>query len=146
MTTCFRNMFNRGPMPLLEKVVQFTEQRQKVLAHNIANVDTPFYKTRDLDVPGFQRMIRDAIDRRRAGGRREIGFRSTRDLRIGANGSLQARPTQIRGANILFHDQNNRNMEEEMSELAKNQMMHNMAIALLREQFGVLKTAIRGRL
>ena len=41
-------------MPVLEQVVNFTEARHGVLAGNIANLDTPGYKTRDLSPALFQ--------------------------------------------------------------------------------------------
>ena len=40
--------------PVLEQVVNFTEARHGVLAGNIANLDTPGYKTRDLSPELFQ--------------------------------------------------------------------------------------------
>ena len=139
-------LFQRGALPLLEKVVEFTEQRQKVLAHNIANIDTPFYKTHDLDTAGFQQMLRRAVDARRDSGSREIAFRQGTNLRLDAGGALVAKPVTLRHTNVLFHDQNNRNAEQEMAELAKNTMLHNLAATLLKGQFETLKTAIRGRL
>ena len=139
-------LFRQGTLPLLEKVVEFTEQRQKVLAHNIANIDTPFYKTQDLDTAGFEQMLRRAVDRRRDSGSRELTFRQETNLRLDAAGALMAKPVTLRHNNILFHDQNNRNAEQEMAELAKNTMLHNLAATLLKGQFEMLTTAIRGRL
>jgi len=54
-------MLNSKSLPLLEKMAAFAERRQEVLAGNIANIDTPAYKMRDLPVKDFQQALRDAV-------------------------------------------------------------------------------------
>ena len=44
---------------------------------------------------------------------------------------------------ILFHDGNNRSMEQLMSNQAKNALMHNLAVELLKNQYSMLETASR---
>ena len=39
----FENIVNRGNMPVLQQVMAFTEERHKVLADNISNIDTINY-------------------------------------------------------------------------------------------------------
>jgi len=41
-------IFGRGSLPTLEAMLSFASARQRVIAANIANVDTVGYKTRDL--------------------------------------------------------------------------------------------------
>ncbi|HEX6961110.1 MAG TPA: flagellar basal body protein, partial [Lacipirellula sp.] len=61
------SMFSSGSLPLLEQVVNFTEARHGVLAGNIANLDTPGYRARDLSPEEFQERLKDAVeDRQRA--------------------------------------------------------------------------------
>ena len=50
---------------LLEQVVNFTQARHGVLAGNIANIDTPGYKTRDLSPDRFQQSLKEAMEQRR---------------------------------------------------------------------------------
>jgi hypothetical protein len=40
-------MFANSPIPVLEQLVNFSQSRHTVLASNIANIDTPGYKTRE---------------------------------------------------------------------------------------------------
>ncbi|MDF1745212.1 MAG: flagellar basal body protein [Gimesia sp.] len=54
-------ILNSQSLPLLEKMAAFAERRQEVLAGNIANIDTPEYKMRDLPVNDFQVALREAI-------------------------------------------------------------------------------------
>ena len=46
----------------LERYMDLLSARQKLVASNVANADTPGYKTRDID---FQTEFRNAIDRTR---------------------------------------------------------------------------------
>ena len=55
------NMFDSSTVPVLEQVVNFTQARHGVLAGNIANLDTPGYKTRDISPEEFQSRLREAV-------------------------------------------------------------------------------------
>ena len=140
-------LFQHGSMPTLERMVQFTGERHRVLAHNIANLSTPRYRPTDLSVDDFRASLRRAIDERRGGDRPLDGAiepRDTRDVRF-REGGLDARPGTA-DRNILFHDENNRDLDRTMQDLAENTLMHQMSVELLRNQFDMLKMAIRERL
>ena len=57
-------LLDGSTLPLLEKMAVFGERRQQVLAGNIANIDTPNYKVRDLPVAEFERALQQAVARR----------------------------------------------------------------------------------
>ena len=46
---------------------------------------------------------------------------------------------------VLHHDQSNVGLEQQVTEIAKNQYMHNLAISLMRNQFRMLETAVSER-
>jgi flagellar basal-body rod protein FlgB len=46
---------------------------------------------------------------------------------------------------MLRHDDNNSSMEEQISEITKNQQVHNMALSLMNAQFRLLRSAITER-
>jgi flagellar basal-body rod protein FlgB len=135
-----------GAIPTLERTVQFTGARHEVLTHNIANLSTPYYKPKDLDPQQFQAQLREAVERRRSTPANE-----GRPLKMGDSeqlsfepGGVEAEP-QRNNDNVMFHDQNNRNLERQMQALAENQLMHRSAITMLKNEFDLLNTAIRGR-
>jgi len=140
-------MFDNGAMPVLERLVQFTEARQKVLADNVANLSTPYFKPRDLDVGQFQKVLARAIDQRRARAGDPVGplpLEDTDQITFKPDGiQTTAQPAN---QNILFHDQNNRDLERTMQHVAENALTHNVAIELLRSEYSLLRTAIRERL
>ena len=49
------SLFDSSSLPVLEQVVNFTEARHGVLAGNIANLDTPGYRSRDLSTEELDR-------------------------------------------------------------------------------------------
>jgi flagellar basal-body rod protein FlgB len=122
-------LMNRGNGALLEQVVNFASQRHKLILDNIANVDTPGYRQKDLSVQRFSSMLRQRVDERR-----RTGSASFDDI----SSSVE---NPVRG--ILFHDGNNRSMEQLATDMAKNAMMHNLAIELLRKQFQQMDMALR---
>ena len=127
-------LLNQGSSPLLEQVVEFSSMRHRLIAENIANVDTPNYRQKDLSVERFRSSLRERIEARRQAPPGSVGFE---DLR----GEVM-HPS----ANILFHDRNNRSMEQLATDLAKNAMMHNLAVELLRKQYMGFEAALRERI
>ena len=140
-------MFDYGALPVLERLVQFTGTRHKVLADDVANISTPYFKPRDLDPASFQATLQSAIDRRRGRGINPVAgtleLEDTRQLRF-QPGRTDVRPEPT-NTGILFHDQNNRDLERLMQHLAENTMTHNAGIDLIRNELGLLRLAISGR-
>ena len=99
----------------LERYMDLLAARQKLVASNIANADTPGYKTRDLD---FQSEFRNALE---AGGTpvvREVG-------------------------NLpIKNDGNDVSIDREARLLAENALRFNIASNLLRGEIKMMKMAI----
>ena len=132
-------IFQSTTLPVLQEVVNFAQARHTVLAGNIANVDTPGYKVRDLSVEDFQDRLRKANEKSheppvpRSPG--EPG--ETRDELLA---EISRNPKSI-----LYHDKSNVGMEHQVTEMVKNQMQHNLALTLMTNQFRLLQVAISGR-
>jgi len=135
-------IFERGPLATAAKVAAFAEARQAVLADNIANIDTPGYKVRDLPVAEFQQALARAIEQTRVGGA-PLAMASTRHIRIEPDGRLTFQPIDRDDANLLYHDRGNRSIEQEMGEMVKNALVHRVATEVLRKQQETLEAAIR---
>ena len=138
---------NSGAIPTLELAMRFAGRRQVILAHNIANLDTPNFQPRDVSTRDFQRVLGEAIDRRRArmgGERGPLPWKETRELRRGPGGSLRLIP-QTAASGILFHDRNNRDLERMMQDLSENVGVFRVVTDLLRSQFSQINNAIAER-
>ena len=129
-----QRLLNQGNAPLLERTLEFTAQRHRLIAENVVNVDTPNYQQKDISLEKFQALLRRRVEDRRKGPPGATGFGDI-------DGELEH---PERG--ILSHDGNNRSMEQLMSDQAKNALMHNMAVELLKKQFSSLEAALRERI
>lgn len=141
------SILNSSSYGLLEKMAVFGERRQEVLAGNVANIDTPNYKTRDLPVENFQRALKEAVE-----NRQKTSSASPFSTASRANTSGRAlfpeelfQAVEASPQNITFQDANNRSIEHEVMEMTKNTLMQNFAIELMRTQLAMLQTAISGR-
>lgn len=135
-----------GALPALERLVSFTEARQKVLANNVANISTPYFEPTDLKVDEFQGILQEAIhDRRQTMNptRGELKMRDSFNFRFHERGMTAVAEETHEG--IMFHDRNNRDLERLMQDVAENQLAHQSAVELVRNQFGMLTMAIRER-
>lgn len=140
-------MFDSGSMPVLERLVQFTSLRHQQITNNVANINTPRFQPRDLNVEGFRKVLSEAIDarHRRTGGiTGELRMKDTRELRFTDNG-IDAKAVE-NNRNIMYHDQGNRSVDEIMKDLAENTLTHNAALEMMRSQFNLLETAIKERI
>ena len=127
-------IINGGNGPLLEQWLNFTAERHKLIAENVVNLSTPNYQQKDLSLEKFQEMLREQVDRRNTSG--ETGGANFDDVRA---------ELQEPEHGMLFHDGATRSAEQLMSDQAKNALMHNMVIELLRHQFQQLEMAIKER-
>lgn len=129
-------MFNATSIPVLEQVAYFTHARHDILAGNIANLDTPGYRTRDLSVESFQTRLKSALENRE------------RPMNVAvagiASGDTRSPLEQVReeSKNILFHDDTDMSVEKQLSEVAKNQMLYQTALTIMNDQFRLMHAAI----
>ncbi|TWT77213.1 flagellar basal body rod protein FlgB [Posidoniimonas polymericola] len=137
------DIFRSSTLPVLEQVVNFSQARHGVLAGNIANLDTPGYKTRDLSPELFQENLKQAIeDSRRpasagqAGAASGGGGKDRFDSIAKVKDSLKS---------ILRHDGVDVSLEHQIAEISKNHAQHNLAVNLMSTQFRQLRSAISER-
>lgn len=100
----------------LEQYMNVISLRQKLVVSNIANADTPGYKTQDLD---FQSSFQAALD----------------------GGAPQ--PTEVTSLPAK-NDGNNVDLDREARLLAENAMRFSVASNLMRSQLNTIKEAIQG--
>ena len=143
---------NAGAMPALELSIGYAAQRQKLIAHNIANLSTPEHLQSDVAPETFQQFLRNLMQERReradsAGGTQgSLGSSATDDdgpISIGPRG-VRLKPGAS-GGGVAFHDRNNRDLERLMQDLAENTAAFRVAVDLYRSQSEIMKSAIAQR-
>ncbi len=143
------DLFSSSGIPVLEQVINYSQARHNLLAGNIANLDTPGYRTRDIPPAAFEAKLKEAIESsRRQTAEPDLNMENP-DLELNSTGGPRNRmPFQAVKdslASILRHDDGNVGMEQQVAELSKNQMQHNLAVNILASQFRLLQAAISER-
>ena len=132
------SLFQNTAIPALEQVVNFAQTRHNVLAGNIANIDTPGYRMRDLSPEKFQERLKTALTERDE-------LRTSVQVSPGhaAENPLASVSTSL--VDLLHHDDTNVNLEQQILAIAKNELQHNTALTIMASQFRLLQAAISER-
>lgn len=121
---------------MLRTKMHWHQERQRVLAENVSNADTPRFQPRDLTPPQF--------DTRRP-ATSELGLARTSTAHLsGAAGATRFQLDRVGG----FESRPSGNavsLEDEMMKVANNQMDFQAATSLYTRGLGMLKTAIGRR-
>ncbi len=121
-----RDLFSDITQLTLTRTLDASVARQKTIANNIANVETPGYKR--VYVP-FENELRSALAEPNPNSRRTL----LKDL------------TPVQKTDYLSPskpDGNNVNIDAEMSDLAKNQLRNKAATTLLQAKSSIMRAAI----
>jgi flagellar basal-body rod protein FlgB len=130
----------------IELTARFAEERHRILAENVANIDTPDYHTKRVDGDVFQAALRAALQRAEAEGRQRLELRGNAQVTTTPTGRLEVKPVVEPADNILFHDGGNASLEKLMTAVQENALTYSLATRLLEKRFNALLTAIRGRI
>lgn len=117
----------------LEQAINQSTAKQKVISNNIANVDTPNYKAQEIR---FNKSLENEMQKLHATKTNNKHF----DF-----GTTSSGYQIITRNNINYqHNGNNVDIDQEMTEMAKNQIQYNALIDRLSSKFHSLKTVIKG--
>src|SRR4051812_31883448 len=123
----------------LRTKMQWHQERQRVLAENISNSDTPNFKPRDLVEPKFNSSGASA-----AGPMGSLAMMRTSASHIAPSGT-RAFAQNSRAGYETRPSGNAVNLEDEMLKVSANQMDYAAATSLYSRSLGLLKTAIGKR-
>ena len=131
--------FEDAGMVRMERFMDLAVRRQKLISSNLSNVDTPGYKTVDID---FEQELQSQMAGS-AGQGISLAVTDTRHLvtSSGAQGGLPAQAKEVEGL-TLRNDLNNVNIDREMSELSTNAMKFSAVSQMIAGKFRTLKAAI----
>ena len=125
--------YEDSTMRLMERFLDLSVKRQALVSSNVANVDTPAYKTVDLN---FEQELHEAVEGR------GISMMATDPHHIGnRQGHELASPQEVEGL-PLRNDLNNVNIDREMAQLSTNALKFSMVAQLITGKFRTLKNAI----
>ena len=132
------NIFSDRSVRLLEKAIDAGSLRQRVIANNIANMNTPGFKKSSV---AFESILKKNLNTNR------IPLYSTDDRHISSLNMLDdIAPVVVREKTTSMKaDGNNVDVEQEMVRLATNTLTYNMNIQELNNRLKLLGFVINGR-
>jgi flagellar basal-body rod protein FlgB len=131
------SMIDTPLMRGLERVLDLSAFRHQVIATNLANVDTPAYRTRDVrEFAGEIEQAMAGVEEPSLAGQSSTGAPF-------ATPSFTPVAHEIRGL-LERPDGNNVSVERESLLLAQNQLRFTAAVQFLKAEFHRLSSAING--
>ncbi|MCS7461902.1 flagellar basal body rod protein FlgB [Paenibacillus doosanensis] len=132
------NILNKPVFNQMERTLDAATMRQRVIADNIANVDTPYFKRSDVR---FEELLQNELN----GTANLQGFRTDpRHFYIGRPATPE--PQIVKDNNSAINNNlNNVDIDYEMSLMAKNQLRYNVMVQQVNSEIKKARTAIGGR-
>ena len=119
------SMIKPGNFELMKKMLDYSAARQKAIANNIANVNTPGYQRIDVE---FDKELASVISQRDKNAIKNLGFKYVRT-----------------NESSIRNDGGNVDIDTEMAKLSENAMLFNVYSTLLKKKFVGLKNLIKGK-
>jgi len=125
---------------MLRTRLDWAQTRQRLLAENVANSDTPNYKARDLAPLNFPDPAKVAT-----AGVPRVQLAQTEAGHFGLAEGAAGQFNEAKSGYDVRPTGNAVSLEEEMMKVAANQMDYQTASALYTRSLGLIKTAIGRR-
>ncbi len=128
------NLFS-NTITSLEKGLNYSSLKQKVISQNIANEVTPGYKAKDVS---FKQSMQEAIEQSFSAKRTDV-----------RHFDFQGRPAITPGVftkkNVSYNNNGNSvDIDNEMADLATNQIYYDALVDRVSGKFSSLENVIRG--
>ena len=118
-------LFNKT-IEMLSVILDFRSERNKVIASNIANIDTPGYKPKELV---FKKQLEDFID-----NGTEVTMTKTDKRHLSEQSSHTFE---------VINSEEAVKIDNEMEKLAENNLMYNLTVELMVRKFKGLDSVLR---
>ena len=120
---------------MLKTRMRWLEERQKLLAENVANANTPNYRARDLKQLDFRTELEASLSS-------QPNLAVTQPGHIGGATGARSFDQNPAGGFETTPSQNSVVLEDEMMKVAQTQLDHQTAISLYQRSIGMIKTAL----
>jgi flagellar basal-body rod protein FlgB len=120
---------------LLENLINFSSQKQKILSKNIANVGTEGYQREDIE---FKDVFAESLHPLKTTNKKHIspdktGNADTENIKVVKDTDTE-----------MYSGVNNVNIDREMSEMAENSIRYRFSARKLGDYYKVMQNVIKG--
>jgi len=136
------NLFNKNTFTVLEKSLDAVSLRQAAITDNIANVNTPYYKKKEVS---FEEELK-AVLHKDASTKLSVTVTHPKHIPIGSSSLNYLQPNVVVENNTFWRkDKNNVDVDVEMAEMAKNTIKYQALTQKMSGELAKLKKVIEGR-
>jgi len=123
----------------LEKAISYRAVRQNLISSNIANVDTPFYRPRDID---FETSLTEEIAKKFHKVKKLELAKTDPKMMDGIEESSKEATIFFRDGHLARNDGNSVDLDVETTELSKNNIMYNATIEAFKKDAMIFKAVL----
>jgi flagellar basal-body rod protein FlgB len=120
----------------MERYLDGASRRQSLIASNLSNIDTPGFKTKDVN---FEGELKSAMGTQ--GAMAQVTNDRHMPISLDSPRGLPGSVKEVEGL-TLRNDLNNVNIDREMARMSMNSMMFSAVAQLIQKKFNGIKTAI----
>ncbi len=125
---------------LLAKALDYRSARAKIISANIANIDTPYYKAKDIK---FEDALLDEAKKLYGGKGVELELAKTNPRHMDLEDDTSSKVSYyLRATHAQRNDANTVDLDIETTELSKNQMMYQAAMSALQKESKMFKSML----
>lgn len=128
--------------PLMEQALAARSLRQEMIASNIANIDTPFYKARDVDFETT--LIQKANEMYGTPEPKTLEMAQTHESHLAStdNTSWSKGTIYLRDGHMARNDGNTVDLDVESTEMSKNAVMVDALTQALKRNSTIFKSVL----
>lgn len=129
-----RMSFFSGTISKLENSLHYASTKNKTIANNLANIDTPGYKAKKVE-------FKDALQSHLS---TDFQAKKTHPKHVSFGDNESNVSIKTSNSTTYNHNGNNVDVDKEMSELAKNQIYYHALVDRINGKFNSLQKVIKG--
>lgn len=118
----------------LEKAIGIAQQRNAVITSNISNLDTPGYKSKDIN---FKNELARALE---TNHKKDLARTDPRHISMQMNGDQMIEPYEEQGE---WNGYNWADIDSEMTKLTENNLVYRTAVEALLRKMNLLREVVR---
>jgi flagellar basal-body rod protein FlgB len=125
---------------LASQALDFRAVRAKMIAANIANIDTPNYKAKDIS---FEKLLVSEANKLKNSDENELSLATTnlQHMSYDSENSTKAN-FFLRATHSMRNDANSVDLDVETMQMSKNQIMFNAIISAMKKESTIFKSVI----
>ena len=126
---------------LAKEALNYRAAREKMIASNIANADTPFYKPRDIQFKDYMIQKKaEIMDEKK--DKLELATTDGAHIPLQKSKSDSMPTTFFRDGHMARNDGNSVDLDVETTEMSKNSIMFNALIQAIKKDGAIFKSVI----